>query len=32
VPTHRLIEIGLFVAFVLVMVVDYYRKRKVKAP
>jgi hypothetical protein len=28
VPTHRLIVIGLFIAFLLVVVVDYYRKRK----
>jgi hypothetical protein len=30
VPTHRLIILGLLVAFVLVMAVDYWRKRKPK--
>jgi hypothetical protein len=30
VPTHRLIVIGLFLAFALVMAVDHWRKRKVK--
>jgi hypothetical protein len=28
VPTPRIIIIGLFIAFVLVMVVDYYRKKQ----
>jgi hypothetical protein len=28
VPTHRLIILGLLTAFLLVVVVDYYRKKK----